>query len=170
MSPHRRKQHNGKNTYKNTSTYAGSSSRKGSAVRTTGSRSCKGYKGCKGSTNGSTIGTVEQVVLRAGLDGRTALILRSPTAGGLLSLLHDLRNPSVLGGLGGAVSVVDGGTEIRQVDLGTKVTVGNRTLASQLKQSIRGSWGLLGMGVLISAVLLAMIVQGWASRRGGHTG
>ena len=120
--------------------------------------------------NGSTIGTVEQVVLRAGLDGRTALILRSPTAGGLLSLLHDLRNPSVLGGLGGAVSVVDGGTEIRQVDLGTKVTVGNRTLASQLKQSIRGSWGLLGMGVLISAVLLAMIVQGWASRRGGHTG
>lgn len=120
--------------------------------------------------NGSSLGTVEQVVLRGGLDGRTALILRASTADGLLNLLHDLQNPSILGGLGGAVSVVDGGTEIRQVDLGSKVTVGNRTLASQLKQSIRGSWGLLGMGVLISAVLLAMIVQGWASRRGGHTG
>ena len=120
--------------------------------------------------NGANIGTVEQVVLRSGIDGRTALVVCSNTAAGLLELVHDLSNPSILGGMSGGLSVVDGGAELRNLDLGAKVTLGNRTLASQLKQTIRGSWGLLGMGVLISAVLLAMIVQGWASRRGGHTG
>lgn len=120
--------------------------------------------------NGANIGTVEQVVLRSGIDGRTALVVRSTTSAGLLDLVRDLNNPSILGGMSGGLSVVDGGAELRNLDLGAKVTLGNRTLASQLKQTIRGSWGLLGMGVLISAVLLAMIVQGWASRRGGHTG
>jgi hypothetical protein len=41
---------------------------------------------------------------------------------------------------------------------------------SRFKMFVRGSWFLLGLGVLIAAALLAFLVRAWASLRGGQAG
>ncbi len=120
--------------------------------------------------SGSAVGIIEQVVLQSGAMGRTAMILRSAQGGGLLDVAQRLGDPSVEAALKGNLVVLAGDKEVRPVASADKTTVGHRPLKSRIKQSIRGSWGLLGLGVLIAAILLAMLIQGWAARRGGQTG
>jgi DMSO reductase anchor subunit len=49
-----------------------------------------------------------------------------------------------------------------------KKQIGVIPLRSQVQTFLRGSWGLLGIGVLIAAVLLAFVVRAWAALRGGQ--
>ncbi len=117
----------------------------------------------------STYGTVEQVVSGTGESATVAMILDAPTDAALLSLVNMVGDPSVTAGFSGNIAVVQRDGHVRTLDVVTeKTAVGTRSLASNIKRAFNNYWGILGLGVLVSALLIAFIVRGWAARRGGQ--
>jgi DMSO reductase anchor subunit len=57
---------------------------------------------------------------------------------------------------------------VKSIAVVDKKQIGVIPLRSQVQTFLRGSWGLLGIGVLIAAVLLAFVVRAWAALRGGQ--
>ena len=119
----------------------------------------------------ASYGTVEQVVTGKGKDATVSMIIDAPTDASLLNLVKLMGDPSVTAGLSGNISVVGQDGAVRALDVvpeAAKVGVGTRSLAGNIKRAFNNYWGVLGLAVLVSALLLAFIVRGWAARRGGH--
>lgn len=119
----------------------------------------------------ASYGTIEQVVRGEGKEAVVSMILDAPTDASLLNLVKLLGDPSVTAGLSGNISVVGQDGAVRALDIvpdSRKTGVGTRSLASNIKRAFNNYWGVLGLAVLVSALLLAFIVRGWAARRGGH--
>ncbi len=117
----------------------------------------------------STYGTIEQVVSGTGEASTVNMILDAPTDASLLQLVKLMGDPSVTGGLSGNIAVVDSDGGVKAIDVvENKVGVGTRSLASNIKRAFNNYWGILGLAVLVSALLIAFIVRGWAARRGGQ--
>jgi hypothetical protein len=122
-----------------------------------------------GARVGEPYGSIEQTMSPAG-NGRTVLVVRSPDREGLPEVARALQDDGKLYSMSGNASLLGADGNVRGLETAQQERVGVIPWQSRFKMFVRGSWFLLGLGVLIAAALLAFLVRAWASLRGGQAG
>jgi hypothetical protein len=118
-------------------------------------------------TVGTPNGFIEQLISPANPD-RTVLVLRAGDARTLAPLARAFQDEGLLLQMEGNAAVLSDAAGVKSIAVVDKKQIGVIPLRSQVQTFLRGSWGLLGIGVLIAAVLLAFVVRAWAALRGGQ--
>ncbi len=117
---------------------------------------------------GTPYGTVEQALIDTKGIGRTATIIKADSSQQMLQVVSRLTDPAVVSGMAGNLVVVGSGRDVRSLDVAEKHEVGTRSVASTMRRVLQGSWAALVAGVVVAAILLAMLIRAWAGRRGGQ--
>jgi cellulose synthase operon protein B len=120
-----------------------------------------------GAKVGQPYGSIEQA-LSTSTVGRTVLVVRSPDRQGLSEVARTLQDDGALQAMKGNAAMLSDAGVTRSVETVEKTQVGVVPLRSRLMMFARGAWWLLGLGVLIAALLLTLIIRAWASMRGGQ--
>ena len=128
-----------------------------------------GGQDAMGARVGQPYGSIEQTLSPAG-NGRTVLVVRAPERGALPEVARALQDDGLLYSMSGNASLIGADGDVRGLATAEQERVGVIPWQSRLKMFVRGSWFLLGLGVLIAAALLAFLVRAWASLRGGQAG
>ena len=118
-------------------------------------------------TVGTPNGFIEQLISPANPD-RTVLVLRAGDARTLAPLARAFQDEGLLLQMEGNAAVLSVAAGVKSIAVVETKQVGVIPLRSQVQTFLRGSWGLLGIGVLLAAVLLAFVVRAWAAMRGGQ--
>ncbi|MEC8425099.1 MAG: cellulose biosynthesis cyclic di-GMP-binding regulatory protein BcsB, partial [Myxococcota bacterium] len=122
-----------------------------------------------GARVGEPYGSIEQTMSPAG-NGRTVLVVRAPDRASLPEVARTLQDEGKLYAMRGNASLLGPDGSVRSLETAPQERVGVIPWQSRLKVFVRGAWFLLGVGVLLSAALLAFLVRAWASLRGGQAG
>jgi len=117
---------------------------------------------------GTPYGTVEQALLDKVGVGRTALVIKAGSSDKLLRLVQRLGDPAVTSGMTGNLAVIGSGKDVRSLSVVEPTTVGTRSAISTIRRVLQASWAALIVGVIVAAVLIAMLIRAWAARRGGQ--
>lgn len=128
-----------------------------------------GGQSAMGARVGEPYGSIEQTMSPAG-NGRTVLVVRAPERRDLAEVARALQDDGKLYAMNGNASLIGAEGDVRSLETAQQERVGVIPWQSRLKMFVRGSWFLLGLGVLIAAALLAFLVRAWASLRGGQAG
>jgi len=118
---------------------------------------------------GTAYDTIEQIV-HPDNPQRTVLALRSSGSRQLGALVGLLSDSERLHRLEGQAAVLSFGGGVRTIIAAAgSDRVGHNPLSSRFQHFVRGSWPLLGLGVLLSSIIITWLIRTWAARRGGQT-
>lgn len=117
---------------------------------------------------GTPYGTVEQALIDKVGIGRTALVVKAGSSEKLLRLIQRLGDPAITSGMTGNLAIVGSGKDVRSLAVVDTTTVGTRSTISTIRRVLQASWAALIIGVIVAAILIALLIRAWAARRGGQ--